>query len=250
MELACQEFSIKISGLVKKTVRVLFLSALFLSQNVAVTYASPLSHFDEALLKQEQEGVANSDNKSFEILTPKDRKEFENLLKEALGISLYEKKEKVSPKVLIHKWKTKTNKNILRVYATSFGKPGNKGESGHFKDGSKVRWGIVAVALPDPSAIGKWVEVRRIKGNGKKSRWVKMKVKDLGPWFRNDPYWKKKSKKPRAVRYFKKGKQRFDGRVVVNPAGIDITPWGWQKLGISRTQSYNHSQHVEWRFAG
>jgi len=185
-----------------------------------------------------------------ETITPKDRKEFEMLLKMALGVSLFEEKEKASPKILEHEWGTSLGKSIMRVYATSFGKPGNKGEDRYFKDGSKVRWGLVAVALPDPSAIGRWVEVRRIHDDGGRTGWVKMKVKDLGPWFRDDPYWRKKSKTPRAVGYFQRKKQRFDGRVVINPAGIDITPWGWIKLGVRHDESYNHSQYVEWRFAG
>ena len=218
--------------------------------NQKIVSADSLSHLDEALIKQEEEGVVKSDDKNIEVLTPKDRKEFESLLKEVLGVSLFEKKQEASQKIVKFNWRTKPGKHILRVYATSFGKPGNKGESSYFKDGSKVRWGVVAVALPDPSAIGQWIEVRRIDGNGKRTRWVKMKVRDLGPWFRNDPYWKKKSKKPRAVHYFKRRKQRFDGRVVINPAGIDITPWGWQKLGVPVEKSYNYSQHVEWRFAG
>ncbi len=218
--------------------------------NQRVLHAASLPGLDEAFLKQEQEGVVKNSDKGFERLTPKDRKEFEKLLKKALGVSLFEKKKKISRKILKHKWRKRPEKRVLRVYATSFGKPGNKGESSYFKDGSKVRWGIVAAALPDPSAIGKWIDVRRIAVNGESTRWVKMKVRDLGPWFRNDPYWKKKSNQPRAVRYFKNKKERFDGRVVINPAGIDITPWGWQKLGIPARKSYNHSQHVEWRFAG
>ncbi len=185
-----------------------------------------------------------------ETITPKDRKEFEILLKMALGVSLFEEKEKALANILKHEWGTMLKKNIMRVYATSFGKPGNEGEARYFKDGSKVRWGIVAVALPDPSAIGRWVEVRRIDIDGGRTGWVKMKVKDLGPWFRDDPYWRKRSKTPRAVGYFQKKKRRFDGRVVINPAGIDITPWGWMKLGVRHKESYNHSQHVEWRFAG
>ncbi len=240
----------KIYTSIKKTLEITLLSALFLNLTPTVVSSDSLSHLDEALSKQRQKGIVKDDNQNFEILTPKDRSEFEKLLKKALGVSLFEEKEEVPAEVLKYKWNIISDKNISRVYATSFGKPGNKGESKHFKDGSKVRWGIIAVALPDPSAIGKWVEVRRVDGDGKRSRWVKMKVKDLGPWFRDDPYWKKISNKPRAVNYFKKGKRRFDGRVVVNPAGIDITPWGWQKLGIPGKKSYNHSQHVEWRFAG
>lgn len=189
-------------------------------------------------------------NKVLEHITPKDQKEFDKLLERVLGISLLEEKQETSRKILKYDWDKRPGKRIMRVYATSFGKPGNKGEGKYFKDGTKVRWGIVAAALPDSSAIGKWVEVRRIHQNGKRSQWVKMEVKDLGPWFRDDPYWKKKSKVPRAVAYFKRKKRRFDGRVVINPAGMDITPWGWRKMGISLNKSFFHSQYVEWRFSG
>lgn len=195
-----------------------------------------------------QNGKLKQINSDLETITPEDKKEFEELLKRVLGISLFEEKQEASRKILNYEWGRKPGKRIMRVYATSFGKPGNKGETGYFKDGTKVRWGIVAAALPDPSAIGKWVEVRRVNRNGKRSHWVKMKVKDLGPWFRDDPYWKKKSKTPRAAAYFKRKKRRFDGRVVVNPAGIDITPWGWRKMGVPKKKSYLHSQYVEWRF--
>lgn len=235
---------------IKKTVKItLFLSAL-LSFLSPIVYSASFSHQDDDLSKQKQETVGNGDDKNLEQLTQKDKEEFEKLLEKALGVSLFEEKQRASSEILKYKWRTRPGKSIIRVYATSFGKPGNEGESRHFKDGSKVRRGIVAAALPDPSAIGKWVEVRRINEKGKKTDWVKMKVKDLGPWFRDDPYWKKKSKQPRAVLYFKKKKQRFDGRVVINPAGIDITPWGWQKLGVTTKKSYNHSQYVEWRFTG
>ncbi len=236
--------------MLKKSAEITLFTIVLLNLNPTIVNTASLPHLDEALSEQKQKGVVKGDSKNFEILTPKDRREFEKLLKRALGISLFEKKEKAFLKVLKRKWKTRIGKHILRVYATSFGKPGNKGENRYFKDGSKVRWGVVAAALPDPSAIGKWVEVRRINGNGERTRWIKMKVRDLGPWFRNDPYWKKKVKRPRAVLYFKKKKERFDGRVVINPAGIDITPWGWQKLGIPANKSYNYSQHVEWRFTG
>ncbi|MBU2591000.1 MAG: hypothetical protein KKC21_03145 [Nitrospinae bacterium] len=183
-------------------------------------------------------------------ITTKDKMDLKLLLKKYNGQSLYEDKPGVSPSVLDYKAKLGRSNGIIHVYATSFGNPGNDGESRHFKDGTRVRRGIVAVALPDESAIGKWVYVRKAPKEGKKSRWVKMKVRDLGPWFRDDPYWVKLGKEPRAVRYFKRKWRRFDGRVVVNPAGIDITPSGWQRLGVPVADSYNHSDYVEWRFAG
>ena len=183
-------------------------------------------------------------------ITTKDKMDLNLLLRKYNGQSLYEDKPGVSPSVLDYKTRLGRSNGIIHAYATSFGNPGNDGESRHFKDGTRVRRGIVAVALPDESAIGKWVYVRRAGNDGKKSRWVKMKVRDLGPWFRDDPYWVKRGKEPRAVRYFKKKWRRFDGRVVVNPAGIDITPWGWQRLGVPAPDSYNYSDYVEWKFAG
>ena len=42
--------------------------------------------------------------------------------------------------------------------------------------------------------------------------------------------------------------KRWDGRVVKNPAGIDLSPWAWQKLGVSKKASMNYSGYVQWRF--
>lgn len=136
---------------------------------------------------------------------------------------------------------------IFQVYGTSFGKPGNKGESAVFKDGTKVRSGILTAALPDNSAVGRTIQIRRPLANGRHTGWINIIVRDLGPWFRDDPYWAR-NQPPRAVSYFKRKAKRWDGRVVTNPAGIDLTPWVWQKLGIPKKQSYNHSGYVEWRF--
>ncbi len=233
---------------IKKNLFYIPLVFLFLLLPLEIAGSSSLDHLLDEVIPQKR-GSSEDANDKHEGITIEDREEFEDLLEEVLGVSLYEEKQKVSHDVLNYMWNSSSGYHVFRVYATSFGKPGNKGEAGVFKDGSRVRWGIVAAALPDPSVIGKWVEVRRMQENGKRTRWVKMKVKDLGPWFRDDPYWRK-SGIPRAVKYFKKRKKRFDNRVVVNPAGIDITPWGWQKLGVHPKKSYNHSEHVEWKFAG
>ncbi len=180
-------------------------------------------------------------------ITKKDRIKFENLMRKIVARSLFERKKSVSKKVLQGYKSAYQGHGIYRVYGTSFGKPGNKGESNVFKDGSPVKRGIIAAALPDNSAVGKTIRVRRILKNGKKTRWVKMLVRDLGPWFRDDPYWKKKGS-PRAVAYFKNQLRRWDGRVVKNPAGIDLTPWAWQRMGVGRKESANHSGYVEWKF--
>jgi len=94
-------------------------------------------------------------------ITTKDKMDLNLLLRKYNGQSLYEKKFAVSSSVLDYKIKLGRSNGIIRAYATSFGNPGNDGESRHFKDGTRVRRGIVAVALPDESAIGKWVYVRR-----------------------------------------------------------------------------------------
>ncbi|MBW7874555.1 MAG: hypothetical protein H3C47_01050 [Candidatus Cloacimonetes bacterium] len=181
-------------------------------------------------------------------ISEKDRTVFEEMFIHIVARSLFERKKVVSQTVLRNHETAYMGNNIFHVYGTSFGKPGNKGESAYFKDGSRVVDGIVTGALPDNSAVGKFIVVRRPLGNGKYTGWVRMPIKDLGPWFRDDPYWVTRSA-PRAVEYFKHKKRRWDGRLVVNPAGIDLTPWAWQKLGIPKEQSYNYSGYVEWKFS-
>lgn len=175
------------------------------------------------------------------------RTQFEIVMRDIVARSLFERKKTVSQNVLREYANNKLPRGVYRVYATSFGNPGNKGESNVFKDGSKVRRGIITAALPDNSAVGRMIAIRRRLKNGKYTRWVPMKVRDLGPWFRDDPYWLSGSP-PRAVAYFKQKKKRWDGRVVQNPAGLDLTPWAWQKIGISAKSSINYSGYVEWKF--
>ena len=181
-------------------------------------------------------------------LSKDDRKHFEKVMRRIVARSLFERKKSVSQSVLKdYQSSTKLARGVFRVYGTSFGNPGNKGESNVFKDGSKVKRGIVTAALPDNSAVGRMIAIRRKLKNGRYTRWVPMKVRDLGPWFRDDPYWLKNNQ-PRAVHFFKRKKKRWDGRVVKNPAGIDLTPWAWQKVGISPKDSINYSGYVEWKF--
>lgn len=180
-------------------------------------------------------------------LSAQDQEHFDRFFQTIVARSLYERKTTVSAKVLEHHEKIYFGRGVFRVYGTSFGVPGNKGESAVFKDGTKVRRGVLTAALPDNSAVGRTIQVRRTLPNGKKSPWVTILVRDLGPWFRDDPYWQNKAS-PRAVQYFKQKKKRWDGRIVTNPAGIDLTPWVWQKLGVPEKQSYQYSGYVEWRF--
>ena len=178
----------------------------------------------------------------------KSQKKLDQLMQKIVSTSLYERKKSVSRKVLKQAQKSYQGNGIFHVYGTSFGKPGNKGENNVFKDGSKVKWGIITAALPDNSAVGKHIEVRRKQKDGRWGRWIKIYIRDLGPWFRDDPYWKK-YRSPRAVHYFKRKMRRWDGRIVKNPAGIDLSPWAWQKLGVSAKASMNYSGYVQWRFA-
>lgn len=180
-------------------------------------------------------------------ISNKDQKQLDKLIQKIVARSLYERKKAVSTKEVSQSKSAYLGRGVYRVYGTSFGKPGNKGESNVFKDGSKVKWGIVTGALPHPSAVGRTIAVRRTLKDGKKTRWVKVYLRDLGPWFLDDPYWETNSV-PRAVNYHRYKKKRWDGRVVMNPAGIDLTPWVWQKLGISAKRSMLYSGYVEWKF--
>ncbi|PCJ19295.1 MAG: hypothetical protein COB02_07865 [Candidatus Cloacimonadota bacterium] len=191
-------------------------------------------------LKTKQENPA--------YISHNDKKSFNRLFSKIVSQSLFSRKKRVSQSILKNKKSSYQGRGIFRVYGTSFGKPGNKGETNVFKDGSKVKWGLITAALPHVSIIGKFIKVRMLKKNGKLGRWIRMKVRDLGPWFRDDPYWKTNSD-PRAIHYFKHKMRRFDGRVVKNPAGIDLTPWAWQKLGIAYKKSMNHSGWVEWKIS-
>lgn len=180
-------------------------------------------------------------------LSKDDRTQFEIVMRDIVARSLYERKKSVSQSVLREYTSRNLPRGVHRVYATSFGNPGNKGESNLFKDGTKVRRGVITAALPDNSAVGRMIAIRRQLKNGRYTNWIPMKVRDLGPWFRDDPYWLG-GNSPRAVAYFKKKKKRWDGRVVQNPAGLDLTPWAWQKIGISAKDSINYSGYVEWKF--
>jgi hypothetical protein len=221
------------------------IKALFLF--VCVSQIMAIDPVGDAISQYIKNMGDSNTGKETRFITKEQSQKYENFFQRIVARSLFERKKSVSMDVLKSYKTAYLGKGIFKVYGTSFGKPGNKGESNVFKDGSKVRWGVLAAALPDNSAVGSKIQVRRILANGKKTRWITVPVKDLGPWFRDDPYWIKK-REPRAVHYFRKKMKRWDGRVVKNPAGIDLTPWVWQKLGVSRKQSLNHSGYVEWRF--
>ncbi len=85
------------------------------------------------------------------------------------------------------------------------------------------------VALPDPSALNRLVEIRH------GDRVVVTKVLDVGPWNVDDPYWRH-DERPASER----GKGAF--RTPVNTAGIDLSDPIFADLGMK------DNDVVEWRF--
>lgn len=85
------------------------------------------------------------------------------------------------------------------------------------------------VALPDPSALNRMVEIRY------GDRVIVTKVLDVGPWNVDDPYWRH-DERPASER----GKGAF--RTPVNTAGIDLSDPIFAELGMK------DNDVVEWRF--
>jgi hypothetical protein len=132
------------------------------------------------------------------------------------------------------------------VWGTTFGPPLREGNK--MADGSKMRRNTIAVALPSRKVLKKNIWIRRLNRKKKPvSSWIKVPVRDVGPWFIDDQYWKK-GKQPRSVSYYKKRRKRSDGKRVSNPAGIDLTWTVWQLLGVKKSKARLHSGYVEWRF--
>jgi hypothetical protein len=85
------------------------------------------------------------------------------------------------------------------------------------------------VALPDPKALGKLVEIRH------GDRLVLAEVRDVGPWNIDDPYWEHDAR-PASER----GHGAY--RRPVNTAGIDLSDPVFAELGMK------DNDVVEWRF--
>jgi hypothetical protein len=85
------------------------------------------------------------------------------------------------------------------------------------------------VALPDPKALGKLVEIRH------GDRVVVAEVRDVGPWNIDDPYWERDAR-PASER----GRGAY--RKPVNTAGIDLSDPVFAELGM------RDNDIVEWRF--
>lgn len=85
------------------------------------------------------------------------------------------------------------------------------------------------VALPDPKALGKLVEIRY------GDLVVVAEVRDVGPWNIDDPYWERDAR-PASER----GRGAY--RKPVNTAGIDLSDPVFAELGM------RDNDIVEWRF--
>ena len=130
------------------------------------------------------------------------------------------------------------------VLATTFGPPGD-GRNLRMANQEKMRRNTVAAALPHRSALGKTIWIRRKSS----LRWIRVKVKDVGPWNTNDPYWRDKGR-PRAQSQYRQKVRQYHrkGRLVTNPAGIDLTWTVWQLLGVPKSRAKNYSEMVQFRF--
>ncbi|MCJ8347280.1 hypothetical protein MJH12_17200 [bacterium] len=82
----------------------------------------------------------------------------------------------------------------------------------------------LAVALPDPSALGKVVKIFYPRTK----RVVKARVREVGPWFTRNPYWLYKED-PRA----ELSRVNNIGEKITYPAGILLSPEVWRRLGVS-----------------
>jgi hypothetical protein len=141
-------------------------------------------------------------------------------------------------------WVATAQAKSFAVWATTFGPPGD-GKHLRMANGEKMRRNTIGAALPHKSALGKTVWIKR-EG---KDKWVRVKIRDVGPWNTDDAYWQA-NQRPRAEEQFKKKKRQWNrgGRPVKNGAGIDLTWTVWQLLGIPKSKAGNHSAKVVFRF--
>ena len=110
------------------------------------------------------------------------------------------------------------------VMATREGMIGDKTATGRI-----IRTEDLFVALPDPRALGRDVEVRY------GDRTIVVPVLDVGPWNIDDPYWEHDAR-PASER----GRGAY--RTPVNPAGIDLSDATFAALGL------HDNDYVDWRF--
>lgn len=105
-----------------------------------------------------------------------------------------------------------------------------EGDIGHLTaSGTVIRPDDMFVALPDPSARGRDVEVRYL------NRSIVVPVLDVGPWNVSDPYWRDDARPASEA-----GRGFY--RRPSNPAGIDLSDAAFAALGL------RDNDYVDWRF--
>lgn len=155
-----------------------------------------------------------------------------------------------------------------KVWATTFLEDGKHGRAkgvawkGLHGDYSMHDEDVIA-ALPDRSALGRSIEVR-YEPTG---RVVRLLVADIGPWWgakvadssyvhgfmrplAEAAHVVAKAAATRGEKCPPEGRDD-QGRPVLNPAGIDLSPAAWAALGVVREEAYSvtYSATVSWRWA-
>jgi hypothetical protein len=99
----------------------------------------------------------------------------------------------------------------------------------------------LAAALPDRSALDQWIKVYYPPTG----RVVRCRVRDIGPWFVRDSYWKGR-RRPLA----EASQTTVRGHPISYRSGISLTPQVWYKLGIHRELAFSKGFKgvVGWRF--
>ena len=100
----------------------------------------------------------------------------------------------------------------------------------------------LAISLPDRSALGKRVKIYYPPTG----RVVRCRVRNIGPWFTRDPYWKKDRRPLSELR-----RKNFVNQKITYPSGISLTPQVWYKLGINRKIAFSEKSFkgtIGWRF--
>lgn len=99
----------------------------------------------------------------------------------------------------------------------------------------------LGAALPDKSAVGRTIKVYYPPTG----RSVRVRVRDTGPYFVRDPYWKYQ-RRP----YAETQPSTWIGQPIPDRSAISLSPQVWYKLGVRRNLAFSGAFQgvVGWRF--